>query len=161
MKVDAKAYFRDATAGILNEGPFPPKVNRATNFTVHWLITNYGTDISGIEVKAFLGPNVKMTNLAKSNAGSVPAYNAQTQEVSWQIDKIIATKGLLGSPPEAIFQVEVIPSQAGNYWPLIQGTSLKATDDFTGISLTAVDSAITTLLPDDRTVLSSQGIVVQ
>ena len=161
VKVDAKAYFRDATAGILNEGPFPPKVNRATNFTVHWLITNYGTDISGIEVKAFLGPNVKMTNLTKSNTGSVPAYNAQTQEVSWQIDKIIATKGLLGSPPEAIFQVEVIPSQAGNYWPLIQGTSLKATDDFTGISLTAVDSAITTLLPDDRTVLSSQGIVVQ
>jgi len=63
VKVDAKAYFRDATAGILNEGPFPPKVNRATNFTVHWLITNYGTDISGIEVKAaFPLPNYYLAN---------------------------------------------------------------------------------------------------
>lgn len=159
--IDAKGFFRDAAAGVVNSGPFPPRVGQATQFTIHWLITNYATDVSGVEVKAFLGPNVRFTGLAKSNIGTVPVYNERTQEVVWQIDKIAATKGVIGSQIEAIFQVEAVPSQAGTYWPLMRQTFLKATDDFTGRVLESSDFEITTALSDDLTVGSQQGIVIQ
>jgi len=32
--IDTKIYFRDASSGILNTGPFPPKVNKPTKYTV-------------------------------------------------------------------------------------------------------------------------------
>lgn len=160
IKVDAQAYFRDAASGILNDGPFPPRVNRPTNFTVHWVITNFGTDVSQVEVRSFLGPNVKMTGKAKSNVASIPVYNERTQEIVWNLDKIIATKGVIGNPVEAIFQVEAIPSQPDSYWLLMQETFLKAIDDFTGEELSAGDVGLNTSLPDDRTVNAGQGIVL-
>src|SRR3989344_928043 len=159
IKVDAKAYFRDASAGIVNEGPFPPRVSQKTNFTVHWLITNFGTDVSGIKARAFLGPNVRVTGVTKSNSGILPIYDSQTQEVVWEIDKIIATRGVVGEPLEAIFQIEAIPSSPNVFWPLIQETTLIATDDFTNTALISRDAGITTALPHDSTVSSSQGLV--
>ncbi len=161
-KVDARGYFRDADSGILNQGPFPPRVNKPTNYTIHWRIQNFGTDVSNAEVKAFLGPNVRMTNITKTSTGfASPQYNERTQEIVWQIEKIPATKGVIDPSPEAIFQIEATPSQAGNYWPLIGETTLKATDDFTGGILISKDFPITTSLPDDPTVSSQQGIVIQ
>ena len=161
--VDAKAFFRDAASGIVNRGPMPPKVGKATNFTVHWLITNYGTDIKNVEVKAFLGGNVRFTGEAKSNTTTVPVYNERTQEVVWMIDSISAGNGVLSRSSEAIFQVEAIPSVSdiGKYMTLLQATSLKASDDFTGLEIQANDSGLNTELPDDLTITSQQGVVVQ
>lgn len=159
VKVDAKAYFRDASAGIINEGAFPPRINQPTQFTIHWLVTNFSTDVSGAKARAFLGPNVRFTGVAKSNTGVLPIYDAQTQEMTWEIDKIIATKGVVGNPLEAVFQVEAVPSRTNVFWPLIQETTLVASDDFTGLDLSATDALITTALPDDPTVVSQQGIV--
>ena len=48
VKIESKAYFRDADSGIANSGPWPPKANQATQYTVHWRITNYATDISRV-----------------------------------------------------------------------------------------------------------------
>lgn len=160
IKVDAKAYFRDAAAGIINEGPFPPRVSQPTQFTIHWVVTNFSTDVSEVKAKAFLGPNVRFTGVAKSNTGILPVYDAQTQEMTWEIDKIIATKGVVGDPLEAIFQVEAVPSRANVFWPLIQETAIVASDAFTGLDLVSKDAPVTTALPDDPTVVSvQQGIV--
>ena len=158
-QIDTKVLFRDAVSGVVNAGPFPPRVNQATQYTVHWIIKNYSTDISNIEVRAFLGPNTRMTKVVKSSILSQPAYNESTQEVSWKIDKIIATKGAIGTPVEAIFQIEAIPSEVGQYWTLIQDTNLTANDDFTGQKLSSKDVGVSTALPDDPTITSSQGIV--
>jgi len=160
IKIDARAYFRDAASGIVNDGVFPPRVGKPTQFTVHWLLTNYGTDVSNVEVKAFLGPNVRLTGVIKSNIGTVPTYNEQAQEVTWNIDRIIATKGVISAPLEAIFQIEAIPSQAGNDWLLLQTTTVTATDEFTGETLKDSDFNLTTALPDDKTVTPQQGIVL-
>ncbi|MEK7590547.1 MAG: hypothetical protein AAB454_02440 [Patescibacteria group bacterium] len=161
--IDAKAFFRDAASGIVNKGPMPPKVGKATNFTIHWLITNYGTDIKNIEVKAFLGGNVRFIGEAKSNTTTIPVYNERTQEIVWMIDSISAGSGVLSRPSEAIFQVEAIPSVSdiGKYMTLLQPTSLKAADDFTGLEIQASDSGLNTELKDDFTITSQQGVVVQ
>ena len=154
VKVDAKTYFRDAASGIVNVGTMPPQINQKTQFTVHWLITNYSTDISQVEVKTVLPPAVNWTGVVKSNIGAAPAYDDRTREVKWLVDKIPATKGLTSDPAEGIFQIETTPAvnQVGQLLPLIGETSLKATDDFVGFPMTASDSGMDTSLPDDPTV---------
>ena len=162
--IDTKAYFRDAASGIVNKGPFPPRINQPTQYTIHWLITNYATDIQNVTLKAFLGPNVKFTGVVKSSAGtSVPLYNDRTQEMTWTLAKVPATAGVISKPIEAIFQVSATPSSSdlGTFMPLVQETSLTAVDEFTNLELTGNDLPVTTQLPDDTTVISGQGIVAQ
>lgn len=161
VHIDSKALFRDATSGTVNKGPFPPKVNQPTQYTVHWLITNYGTDVKNLEVKAFLGGNVRYAGVSKVAGGSL-LYNDRTQEMVWTIDKISATTGVISKPLEAIFQIEATPSSAdiGRFMTLIQETSIKAIDDFTDLELSDKDLQITTALPDDPTA-GNQGVVGQ
>src|SRR3989344_4815714 len=161
ISVDAQAYFRDAAACILNGGLMPPKVGQATQFTVHWLIKNFANDASNVEARAVLGNNVKITQQAKSNVGSVPAVDPATNELVWKIDRIQANQGVVGSQIEAIFQVEVVPAgeQAGTYMQLIGPTTVKAHDDFADRELVNNDVALTTALPDDTTVGQQRGVV--
>ncbi len=162
VDLDARAYFRDSASGISNKGQMPLRLNEPTNFTIHWVIANYSTDISNVDVRAFLGGNVRMTGIVKSNAVSVPTYNERTQEVVWQLPKIEATAGIIGKPVEAIFQVEAVPSiqDLNRDMLLIRDSELKATDDFTGLELADRDGGITTQLPDDKTV-GGQSVVLQ
>jgi len=162
--IDTKAFFRDAASGIVNTGPFPPKVNQPTRYTIHWQITNQSTDIKSVEIRSFLAGNVKMVGVPKTSTGIPgPVYNDRTQEIIWQIPRVAATTGVISKPLEAIFQVEAIPSSAnlGFYMPLIQATTLRAIDEFTESELSAQDVPENTRLPDDPTVTPSQGIVIQ
>lgn len=161
--IQTKVYFRDAASGMLNRGPWPPQVNQATQYTVHWLLTNYATDVSNVEVRAFLESGVRFTGQAKSNSDFLPTYNDRTQEIVWTINKISATKGVISQPLEAIFQIEAVPNinQVGNYQPLIREANITASDDFTGKTLQNQAAAVTTVLPDDLTVSQIKGIVGQ
>ena len=164
MNLATRVYFRDAASGIINDGPFPPRVNQPTEYTVHWRITNYSTDAREVTVKAFLGGNVRFTGVAKVSSGSaVPVYNDRTQEMTWTIPKIPATVGVISSPLEATFQISATPSSSdiGRFITLIQESSAKAIDDFTGLELTASSQSVTTQLPDDPTVINTPGIVKQ
>ncbi len=159
MSVDAKGFYRDAESGIINTGPFPPQVNRKTQFSIHWVIKNYITDMSNIEVKTSLSGGVEWVGLVSSNIDEKPEYNERTKEVVWNIDKILATKGVLGEPVEAVFKVEVTPNiaETGQFKEIIGRTSISGTDDFTGTQVMGYDSAITTTLPDDRTIGTNEG----
>ncbi|MDP1719125.1 MAG: hypothetical protein Q8L24_01730 [bacterium] len=157
---DARGYFRDPKSGISNKGSMPLRLDQPTNFTIHWVITNYATDISDIEVRAFLGGNVRFTGKVKSNAATLPTYNERTQEMAWSLPNIAANTGILGKPIEAIFQIEALPSinDLNRDMLLIQNSALSATDDFTGVSLSYTDAGITTQLPDDLA-LAGRGAV--
>lgn len=161
--VDAQALYRDPKAGIVNAGTFPPKVNRPTQFSIHWILKNYLTDVKDVEVKASLGREVKWVSAVKSNIESSPTYNERTQEVIWNIDKISAARGILSDPIEAIFKVELTPNvtEVGQYKDILEKTTLTATDDFTGVDMVSYDNPLTTNLTDDETVQSENGRVVQ
>jgi hypothetical protein len=162
--IDAKAFYRDTASGIKNSGPIPPKVNSPTTFTIHWLIYNYATDVKNIEVKTTLPAGIRITNIApKSNVGSLPTFNERTGEVSWTVEQIMATKGVLGDPVEAIFQIEATPNiiQVGQPMPILNETMLKAIDTFTNIELIGSDTGLTTQLADDPTIGQDQGAVIQ
>ena len=159
LTVDAKGFFRDAESGILNRGPVPPKAGQATDFTIHWALKGYASDISNIEVSAPLGENVKLIGEPKSNAGTVPAYDNQRNLVIWNVSRVRANQGVVGDPVEAIFQVEAVPSasQVGKYMVLIGDTHVKGTDDFTGQEVLNNDISVNTALPDDVTVSGQVG----
>ena len=161
--VDAKAFFRDAASGILNKGPLPPRVGMPTNYTIHWVITNFSTDLENAEVRAFLQQGVTFTGATKSNISAVPTYNDRTQEVIWKIGNVLATKGVIGQPVEAVFQIAATPSllQAGQFMPLVSQTELRAKDSFTGLDIFSAAPPITSYLLYDATVTQNQGVVVQ
>lgn len=161
--VDAKAFFRDAASGILNKGPLPPKVGLPTNYTIHWILTNFSTDLENAEIRGFLQQGVTFTGMTKSNIAAVPTYNERTQEVVWKVGNVIATKGVIGQPAEAIFQIAVTPSalQAGQFMPLVSQTELRAKDSFTGLDIFSAAPPLTSYLLYDTTVTQDQGIVVQ
>ena len=158
--VTAKGYFRDADSGMVNKGTLPPTVGTATQYTIHWRIINYATDVRGITVRASLPAGVTVTGSVKSNINTKPSYDASAKEVLWKIDRISATTGLFGIAPEAIFQVSSVPeaSMKGKNAPLLGVTDLSATDDFTGKTITTTAPAVTTALPDDPTIVD-QGLV--
>lgn len=160
IKIEAQGFFRDAASGILNKGPWPLKVGERTNLTIHWLVSNYGTDVRDAEIKAFLGPNVRLTGVIKGNTNSEPSYNERTQEIVWKLDSIPATKGILTAPLETIFQIEVTPSitDLGSPVTLIKDTSMKGTDQFTLEILKAEHDEVTSNTLADPTV-AGQGAV--
>ncbi len=163
IAIIAKVFFRDTASGIENRGPLPPKVNNPTNFTIHWAIVNYSTDVSNIQVKASLLSGVHFTSKVKSNIPSLPTYNDRTGEINWAIDKIPAGKGVLGTPVEAIFQVEATPNitQVSQPMPLLSETQFTAVDDFTQNQISGSFPAITSEMISDPSFKGGQGMVVQ
>lgn len=163
ISVDAQAFFRDAAAGILNSGPIPPKVGAPTNYTVHWILKNYSSDVSDVSVRATLPSGVRFTNVTKTNAPTNVVYDESARIVSWRFDKLPATKGVVDKPMEAIFQIEATPGPEfiNTYMPLIGETTITAKDDFTGSILSGSDVGLTTALPDDATVGGGGGVVIQ
>lgn len=160
--LSAKAYFRDAEAGILNKGNLPLKVDQPINFTIHWILKSFATDFNSIEVRAPLKEGVKFTGVAKSNFGNAPVLDEKTNEMVWTLDKLPANKGFVDDPVEIVFQIEATPfgSQVANYMPLLGETIMKATDTFSSVQKELKIDQITTALPDDITV-GEQGGVVQ
>ena len=161
-KIVTKGYFRDASSGILNRGVMPPKVGEATTFTIHWLLSNYGTDIRNIKIIAPLAGGIRFIGNAKSSFGATPVYDANNNIVTWQIDRLLATQGVIDQPLEAVFQIEAVPTtdMVGQYMPLVGETRLSANDEFANQEIFAVSPAVTTALPDDPTV-GPQGVVVK
>ncbi len=162
VAIQTKVYFRDAASGILNSGPSPPRVGVATDFTVHLILTNFSTDISGVEIKVPLQDGVVFSGKVKGNTTSLPEVS-ESGEVVWKIDRLFATAGVTGDRPEAIFQITATPRSnfLGSYMTLLGETSIKAHDEFTGLDLSATYPPVTTRLPDDPTISERDGIVVQ
>lgn len=157
FSIETLGLFRDAASGILNSGVFPPRSGAATQFTIHWKLRNYATDLSGVEVSATLPDYVSWTGKTKISGGEGElAYSSESRKVIWMIDKVRATRGVVGDPLEAIFQVSLMPqsSQVGQVVDIVASTLAQARDDFTGMVLSASDIKIDTNLPDDPTVVN-------
>lgn len=161
IEVSADGYFRDAKSGIVNGGPFPPKVNQATNYTIHWKLANYGTDLNAVEVRAKLPEGVSFTGKTGGNTDSAPSFDSGTREVVWRVDRMLATTGILSEKPEAIFQVSATPkaSDIGGYMVILDETRVTAHDEFVDATITNTAGRVTTRLEADNTVGANDGKV--
>lgn len=157
LDIDSFALWRDAASGMLNAGPYPPKVNERSQYTVHWLIKNYATDAENAAVSGFLQSGARFTGIAKSNIGTIPVYDSNSGLVTWNIGFIQATKGVISEPIEAVFQVEAVPAvnQVGQNLILLGESKITAKDLFTGLPLEDIAPAVDTRLPRDVTITAN------
>lgn len=150
IKLEATAFYIDNSLGSANTGPYPPRANQKTQYTVHWKIINYSTDVSNVRVSAFLQADSKFTGKI-APTDNPPKFNSRTGEITWDLPKIPATLGVVGAPNEVIFQIENTPAvnQVGDYVQFLSPARITAKDDWSGISLEGLSAALTTLLPHD------------
>lgn len=164
------AYHREPTAGvggslgasgITNTGSYPPTVNKATQYTIHWLITNYATDADNVTISAYLQSGTTCTGKIVVPASSTLTCNPSSGQVTWQIPVVAATTGIADKPLEAVFQVTNTPAvnQIGQTITLLGAATLTATDGFTSSTLSASAQSVTTALPDDTSVASNNRSV--
>jgi hypothetical protein len=146
-----------AAKGYWQSGPYPPKVDQPTMYTINWAITNYSTDAKNITVSAYLQSGTSFIGAAANSttaSSSIPApvYDPGTGLVTWTIPSIAAGTGIVNAPVSTSFTVSNTPAvnQVGNDITLLDATSLSATDAFTGGVFSATTNPITTSLPDDK-----------
>lgn len=162
VSVKRIGLFYDAPSGILNKGPYPPRANQKTQFTVHWQVANFSTDVSNAVVKATLAPGVAFTGQTKSTIDAKPEFNSATGEITWNVGTVQATKGVISAPIEAVFQIEVTPSnlQVNQLVPLLGQTTVTAQDTFTNANLSATVDGLDTGLPDETKVANQNRVVL-
>ena len=163
LRVAATGYRYEPTVAIRNSGPYPPKVNQPTTYTIHWDLTNYATDASNVTVSAYLQSGTTCTGEIMSNISAEPVCDPSTGEVTWTIPGVAAGTGIIGKPLEAVFQVENTPAvnQVGQTITLLGKTTVSGTDVFTGNTLTASADPIGTDLPNDTAITTPNRDVVQ
>lgn len=127
-------------------GNYPLAANRSSVFEIRWQIKNYSTDVKDVKINSVLQSGVKWLNVVKSNIETVPVYNVRTGEVEWNIAKILATKGIISKPVEAVFRVEVTPNvaQAGQKFNFLNETSVSAVDEFTNSQISFMTNVLST-----------------
>jgi len=163
VEVETKGYFRDAKGKVVNSGSFPPQVGQATEFSIHWIITNYATNVDNVRITARLPSYIKFVGVKSKTSGSFSFDEDSPEFLTWEIDKISATKGVISQPTQAIFQIRAVPTKelVGKHMSLIGLTTITATDQFTSSPLSNTANALTTELSDDPTLSASDGIVVE
>ncbi|MCL5007005.1 MAG: hypothetical protein M1153_02605 [Patescibacteria group bacterium] len=163
VAVTSEAYFRDAASGVANNGPWPPRVGQATQYTIHWSISSYANDLNTVVVQSVLPAGVTFVGTVENYASSTVSYDPSTNSVVWQVGNLPANSGIISAAPQVVFQISAAPqgSDAGNYMTIFGETDVSSTDAFTGLNLTASSSPITTLLPSDPSVSVGQGLVQQ
>ena len=152
--IDAFGLYRDPVWKILNKGPYPPKVNQSTQYSIHWRIQNYANDISNVKISSFILPGTTYTGVFKSNIDIKPEYNKDSGLFSVNIPFIPANRGVINDPIEIVFQVENIPSinQIGYYITLLSQTKFEAKNEFIGENINLSLPEIRTDLPNDPTI---------
>jgi hypothetical protein len=164
IALTANGYTKETATKIENIGPYPPKVNQPTEYTIHWNLANYSTDAQNITVSAYLQSGTTFTGMATSTvASSTFSYSAGTGLITWTIPFIPATAGVIGAPIQEVFQVSDTPAinQVGQAVTLVGPTTLNATDEWTNSAVSATAAPVTTRLPNDPSATGQTGAVTQ
>lgn len=160
LVISQKGFYQNSD--ITNSGSIPPKVDKATTYTINWEIKNYFSDAKNVKVKATLPKGVSLTGkIMPQNEFSNFSFDSASREIVWSAGDILAGTGVSGDPVSLSFQVSLTPSasQKGSVAPLIGQVQISGENQFTNTTITASDSGVDTSLPDDFA--SSGGGIVQ
>ena len=156
----AKALYNGTV--FKNTGVLPPKAEKATTYTINWAISNTFNNTSNVTVSAILPSYVKFLNNVSPKNESL-TYNPVSGEINWNVGNVKTNTGFSTAPRQVSFQISFVPSlvQVGTVPTLLENSTLKATDTFTGATLTATASEITTDILSDPKYKFGQGTVVR
>jgi len=160
LEISQKGFYEDEVFG--NSGPIPPRVGQETSYTIMWQLKNYYNDVSGVTVKATLPDNVRLTGqIFPEDAAEKFTFDSNSRELVWNVGDLLVGQGVLNTPPSIVFQVKLTPAAYQRYQAatLVNQATVTGQDQWTGATIQDTDVALTTLLPSDPSITTSEGLV--
>jgi hypothetical protein len=139
------------TGPFINSGPFPPRAEATTTYTIIWTIANSSSAVSGAQISATLPENVTWLGPISPQSENVQ-YDANSRTVTWNAGTLTAYLGQNGQQQRQVaFEVSLYPNitNVGNPLTLVNPATLSAADNFTGITVYSSWGALTTRLSTD------------
>ncbi len=143
-----------SSGSISNSGPIPPRVDRATTYTIQWSARNGGSTIADGMVSATLPSYVSYTGITAGTGAF--SYDKASRTVSWNIGNIAQEANVEGA-----FQVSLTPStsQKGSAPQLTGAVSFSGYDRFAGVQVKASADPSTTETVRDPGYTSAKATV--
>ncbi len=134
---------------IKNTGPYPPKANADTTYTVTWTLLPTDNPLSNVAVSAPLPDGVNWTNVIVPSTESI-TFNPDTKLVTWTVGSLPRATAIPKNKT-ASFQVKVKPTktQVGSTVSLLGESTVTATDSVTTTPITIVKPTLTTKFDTD------------
>ncbi len=138
-----------STGPIKNSGPYPPKANQETSYTITWTARPAENPQTAVVASATLPPNVTWAGVIMPQSESI-SYNPDSREIRWNVGSLPkATATPLSK--SVSFQVRMRPtiSQVNTEPVLLSETKITATDATANVPLSALRPELTTRLSTD------------
>lgn len=148
-----------STGPFSNTGPFPPKAEKPTTYTVLWTIYNTSSNISNAEVRSSLPAGVKWVGKVAPGTEDI-TYNSVDGTIIWKAGSVAANNGTDSNRKQVAFQISFEPSvsQVGQSPLLIKETIFSAIDQFTGSPIESNQPAQTTELEGDAAAVNGGAV---
>jgi len=149
VSLSAQALY--TTGPFVNSGPFPPRAEATTTYSIVWTVGNSSSAVSGAKVSATLPENVTWMGTVSPQSENVQ-YDSGSRTVTWSVGTLAAYLGQNGQQPRQVaFQVGLQPNitDVNNPLNLVNPATLSATDNFTGVTVYSNWGSLTTRLSTD------------
>lgn len=135
---------------IKNSGPYPPKADTETSYTLMWSILPSENTLTNVIATATLPVGVNWTGVIVPSTESI-SFSPDTRVVTWNIGAL--PKSLTNTPKTRTvsFQVKTKPtrSMVGSNITLLDQTTVSATDTATQTSILTTRPALSTKFDTD------------
>jgi len=160
IEASQKGFYYDEVFG--NSGPIPPRVGEATTYTIFWQVKNYYSDVKDVKVRAKLPEYVSLTGkIFPEEMASKFSFDPNSREIVWSLGELKGGEGISTPPKTIAFQISFSPteSQRGQTPEIIGEVKISGEDSWTGKTLEATSTSITTALQDDPQMKPEMGVV--
>lgn len=146
---------------IKNVGPYPPKANTETTYTVTWTLTPTTDPFTQLVASALLPIEVVWGGVIIPQ-GELIAYNPGSRLITWTVDALPQATPGTQKIRTVSFQVKAKPTKAqlGNQLVLLGETTVTGTDMVTGTMTTVKAGELTTRLEKDPLYTRGAEVVV-
>jgi hypothetical protein len=144
-----------------NTGPFPPKVNTKTTYTIIWSVLPSENTLENAQLSAVLPEGVEW-NKKIAPEGARISYNPENRTVTWNIGPLVRTSSTNNKSISAAFQIAITPALGsdGKELTLLGPTTYTATDTAIKASITDEKAGLTTRLVTDPAYSGGDEIVL-
>ena len=141
-------------AGIAPSGPVPPKVDKATTYTVVWNVRDEGSAVAGATVTTVLPSYVSYTGATRGSSSF--SYNEGSRTVTWSAGDLAQ-----GASAQGSFQVSFTPSasQKGSTPSLTGPAAFSGYDRFAGVPVSLTAEPVTTQTSGDPGYVPTNAVV--
>lgn len=150
----SEARYYAASGGQIGAGPLPPRVGEPTRYWVQWKLLPTQADLSAVEIRATLPPNVTWTGQEALPAGGTLVQ--EEGDIVWRTPFLAATL----EPITVAFEIRLAPGAdtRGTEPALLRETRARALENRSNVLIQARASGLnTSLLNDERA--KGQGTV--